>query len=234
MTTSGEPGWHEDPHDSNAERYWDGQGWTPHRQRKPISRPTPPRVTPTQSPPSGPPPPRWGQQPNQQWGPPAPQWGHQTPPWQQQTPPRSSRWVWIGIGAACALTVLVVTVIALSSHSDSGNTSRESTAGSISGGWEQWTESVCKTGTFVDGHAPPDAERGAWCLPKTGGGAITIGQYDSDYKMRNAIAMLRMKYYASARTSDGTVWMFAVMAGDESILEPLAQFGFTINTASSR
>jgi hypothetical protein len=59
MTRPQQPGWYDDPHDSNAQRYWDGQDWTPHRQRKPISRPTATPVTPTQSqpPPSNLPPP---------------------------------------------------------------------------------------------------------------------------------------------------------------------------------
>ena len=59
MTTPRQPGWYDDPHDSNAQRYWDGQDWTPHRQRKPLSRPTQAPVTPTppQSPPSNLPPP---------------------------------------------------------------------------------------------------------------------------------------------------------------------------------
>src|ERR1700736_3908149 len=48
MTTPQQPGWYDDPHDSNAQRYWDGQDWTPHRQRKPPSR----SVTPTLPPPS--------------------------------------------------------------------------------------------------------------------------------------------------------------------------------------
>lgn len=34
MTTPRQPGWYDDPHDSNAQRYWDGQDWTPHRQPK--------------------------------------------------------------------------------------------------------------------------------------------------------------------------------------------------------
>ncbi len=63
MTTPDQPGWYDDPHDSNAQRYWDGQDWTPHRQRKPISqrvqRPAAP-VAPRQPPPPPPnlPPPR--------------------------------------------------------------------------------------------------------------------------------------------------------------------------------
>ncbi|WP_422225433.1 DUF2510 domain-containing protein, partial [Mycobacterium sp.] len=46
MTTPNQPGWYDDPHDSNAQRYWDGQDWTPHRQRKPASPTARPSVTP--------------------------------------------------------------------------------------------------------------------------------------------------------------------------------------------
>lgn len=38
MTTN-QPGWYDDPQDANAQRYWDGQQWTPRRQRKPKPRP---------------------------------------------------------------------------------------------------------------------------------------------------------------------------------------------------
>lgn len=44
MTTPA--GWYEDPHDSSAERYWDGQDWTPHRQRKQNSGVTQPPAAP--------------------------------------------------------------------------------------------------------------------------------------------------------------------------------------------
>jgi len=46
MTTPHEPGWYDDPQNSTAQRYWDGQNWTPHRQRKPTSRPAQPSVMP--------------------------------------------------------------------------------------------------------------------------------------------------------------------------------------------
>jgi hypothetical protein len=59
MTTPA--GWYDDPDDSNSRRYWDGQNWTSHRERKPISGPTPPPVVPAPMPPPG-------QQP--QWSPP--------------------------------------------------------------------------------------------------------------------------------------------------------------------
>src|ERR1700722_17728802 len=49
------PGWYDDPQDANAQRYWDGQDWTPQRQRKPVARQAQVPVTPT--PPQPPPPP---------------------------------------------------------------------------------------------------------------------------------------------------------------------------------
>jgi hypothetical protein len=37
------PGWYDDPYgSSNAERRWDGQGWTPERRRKNTQAPPPP------------------------------------------------------------------------------------------------------------------------------------------------------------------------------------------------
>jgi Domain of unknown function (DUF4333)/Protein of unknown function (DUF2510) len=37
MTSSTQPGWYDDSEDTSAQRYWDGQTWTPHRRRKPRS-----------------------------------------------------------------------------------------------------------------------------------------------------------------------------------------------------
>ncbi|BBY05040.1 DUF2510 domain-containing protein [Mycobacterium noviomagense] len=76
MTTSTQPGWYDDPQNSSAQRYWDGQNWTPHRQRKnttpperysggaaeppppqmPTPRMPPPQMPPPASPPQMPPP----------------------------------------------------------------------------------------------------------------------------------------------------------------------------------
>lgn len=59
MTTPRQPGWYDDPHDSNSQRYWDGQGWTQHRRLKPTARSTPPPPRqPSPPPPRQPPPPR--------------------------------------------------------------------------------------------------------------------------------------------------------------------------------
>ena len=50
MTTPNQPGWYDDPLDPNAQRYWDGNDWTPHRQRKPASGFGQPSMRPTQQP----------------------------------------------------------------------------------------------------------------------------------------------------------------------------------------
>jgi hypothetical protein len=59
MTTT-QPGWYDEPENANAQRYWDGQQWTPHRQRKPASAasqpPVPAAVAPSSPLPSAPPP----------------------------------------------------------------------------------------------------------------------------------------------------------------------------------
>jgi Protein of unknown function (DUF732)/Protein of unknown function (DUF2510) len=41
-TTTPQPGRYDDPDDSNALRYWDGQVWTLHRQQKPVPPPASP------------------------------------------------------------------------------------------------------------------------------------------------------------------------------------------------
>jgi hypothetical protein len=63
------PGWYDDPQYANAQRYWDGQDWTPHRQPKPISQLPPPPGLPAQP---APPPPGLPTSPYQQapWPPP--------------------------------------------------------------------------------------------------------------------------------------------------------------------
>jgi Protein of unknown function (DUF2510) len=76
MTTPDQPGWYDDPQNSNAQRYWDGQNWTPHRQRKNTTPTTrdpgsvaPPPPLPQMPPPPLPPPPAARMTPPHQLGP---------------------------------------------------------------------------------------------------------------------------------------------------------------------
>lgn len=134
------------------------------------------------------------------------------------------------------MIVLVVVGLSLTSSRSSSQSGRTGmTLGSVTGTQDEWIGSVCKTGTFADGRGLPDATGKAMCLPKSGMGYILIGQYDSDFKMRNALAQVGTTYYVSGIEPDGTIVVFAVNQGaGSSILEPLTQFGFTINTAPTR
>lgn len=100
MTSSIQPDWYDDPEDAGAQRYWDGQTWTPHRRRKPPSQqsPAPPPPQPTSvpapaapsefPPPSQPAPPipPTPQQPPS-WAPPQAAGQYSQPPPGQWTPP---------------------------------------------------------------------------------------------------------------------------------------------------
>ncbi|MCV7408217.1 hypothetical protein AWC05_18875 [Mycobacterium florentinum] len=98
------------------------------------------------------------------------------------------------------------------------------------GGQEDWIDAVCQLGTFIDGRGTLPAATGkGMCRAKSGMDYISIGQYDSDYKMRNDLVLTRENYYASAIESDGTVMVLAVR-GAPVELQPLTQFGFTINS----
>jgi hypothetical protein len=115
MPTSTQPGWYDDPEDSNSQRYWDGQDWTPHRHPKPISQPPPPTGLPAQP---APPPPSPGQ-------PPSP---HQQARWPLPGggPPKKSRTrivIAAGIGVVAVLAVAGMCGHAnTSSPSNTGNT----------------------------------------------------------------------------------------------------------------
>ena len=99
MTTPLEPGWYDDPQSPNAQRYWDGQDWTPHRQRKSVSGPTPPPRGYEPSPPgygapptppgygTPPPPPGYGTPPPGGYEPSPPGYGTPPPPPSYGTPP---------------------------------------------------------------------------------------------------------------------------------------------------
>lgn len=99
MTTPA--GWYDDPENPHAQRYWDGQNWTPHRQAKPIPQPTPQPVASPMPPPFVPPP--AGQQP--QWLPPGP----------GVAPRRSRTPLVIGVAVAVVVIGVIVSVVVFAS-----------------------------------------------------------------------------------------------------------------------
>jgi len=59
-------------------------------------------------------------------------------------------------------------------------------------------------------------------------------EYDSDFLMRNSLAKSNFSHYASGK-SGSMVFAFAVRAKKYTrSLEPLTQFGFTINEVQHR
>ena len=101
--------------------------------------------------------------------------------------------------------------------------------GSISGGTEDWLEAVCEPGTFNDGQSwMRSAIGGATCRSQVSTSDIILfTQWDSNFKMRNAMTQFR-QCYTSVLYENGNVEVLSVMpnapAGD--ILNPLSQFGF--------
>jgi Protein of unknown function (DUF2510) len=92
MTTPQQPGWYDDPNAPNAQRYWDGQDWTPHRRRNPTAAPASPPTQPQQQAPPPPPPPNLQPPPPPSNLPPVAPPAHPLPPPPaQEQPPAAPR-----------------------------------------------------------------------------------------------------------------------------------------------
>lgn len=208
MATPGPPpGWYSDPGRLGAERFWDGQRWTMQRSAANTGF-VPPR--PPSAPPNG--------------YAPRPGAGSKVSP----------KVVLIGATVVVLAIVAVVLIVTTSKSGSRNDASIGTGSHNITGTQDDWVEAVCQTGTFMDGLGGlPGAKASAYCRARTTNAAINISQFDSDYKMRNAIAMLHIKYYVSGIEPDGTVIVFSAPGGGRSAsdLEPLTQFGFTITTA---
>jgi hypothetical protein len=211
------PGWKSDPTDSTAERYWDGSDWTPMRRR---------RVATTQSPPAPPFHPAATPMPARPQSFPAPNSGSPVN--------QSRRKFWIAVTLVASVGIGILGAIAWyaaareGSHSSAGSVVK-SAQGTVYGGEMDWVNAVCQLGTFIDGRGTLPAATGkGMCRAKNGTDYISIGEYDSNYKMRNDLVMTREGYYASAIETDGTVVVLTVRSSPTE-LEPLTKFGFTIN-----
>lgn len=190
-------------------------------------------------PPHYPAPPHYSAEPHRGTAPPpygTPQ--HVAPP--LAPPPRKPiRRTWLLLPGAAVLTIVVVVIAVVATRSSSSNEAGQPGAasqphpGMVSGTQDNWVESVCITGTFVDGQGGlPGSFGGGLCRSRSGHSILNISRFDSDYKMRNGIAMMQVKHYVAGIEPDGTVISFSTLRGGSAdALEPLTQFGFTVNTA---
>lgn len=156
-------------------------------------------------------------------------------------PAPSSQRTWILLCGIAVIAVVAATIAFAAtrptSSGEAGHSGEGSQphAGELSGSLDNWIESVCITGSFVDGQGGlPGSTGGGLCRSRAGHGVINISQFDSDYKLRNGIAMLNIKYYVAGIEPDGTAIAFSTLGGSADALKPLTQFGFTIISAPAR
>lgn len=142
-------------------------------------------------------------------------------------------------GAALALVALLVgIVIGTSGDSDQPTAASDpasgTSSGDITGSRDDWLAAVCEPGRFKNGGtAFPNATAGAFCSASAKSGnpnaALWIVEYDSNYMLMNDMKALHMTQYASAIDDAGSIIAFVNNGNQSGVLEPLLQFGFTIN-----
>jgi len=146
---------------------------------------------------------------------------------------RSRKTLWIGAGACVALLVLIVALALGSKSEDSGHAAHNDR---IAGSFDDWLQAVCQTGTYLNGGAVPfrNATGSGNCRPSNGPRVyrVFIANWDSDFAMRNDMVAGRVHYYVAGRNGD-LITAFAVQGPSSAPLEPLTQFGFTINTINT-
>ncbi len=141
-----------------------------------------------------------------------------------------------------AVGVLVIGACSQSGSSDSEPSGQDvevdaPTQRTISGTSEDWLSAVCELGRLYDkGTSLPGAVGGAICAPRITTGnpntLIRIAQFDSEFKMRNALAA-RLTKYAAVTEYEGLIWTFSIIENDPSPLQPLEQFGFSIESVAA-
>ncbi len=251
MTNPQQPGWYDDPFssDQRAERYWDGQEWTPRRRPRKAGSPIRSESATQPSTSSTPP----NQQPSVAArpgpaafpSPPAPYtYSPPTPNNGPRTGPFKSAPILIGVGVVLVVAIIGAILLAgnhRSSSRGSGDTASSGQTGSqvpttqpgsISGGTEDWLRAICQPGGYKDGirlDMFTGALGGGSCFRTVAGRApVFLTQWDSDYKMQNSMAMLHM-CYASAIEPGGMIDTFSVIGRNTAALQPLTRFGFSMS-----
>lgn len=107
---------------------------------------------------------------------------------------------------------------------------------SITGKLSDWEGAVCRTGTIRTGsRGYPNASSQDACQAADRSGIIMIGEWSSEMLMKNDLTALRQRNYASTLLTNGNYVAFAVAPIDGGVagpLQPLTQFGFTIEKLS--
>jgi hypothetical protein len=107
--------------------------------------------------------------------------------------------------------------------------------GSISGSMDDWLAAVCLQGTFSNGkNSFRNASGGGFCGAKNHAGPILIGEWNDNYLMRNDISVFRGGYYASCVNGQSITDFVAVGANGAATLQPLTQFGFSVQPVAGR
>lgn len=143
------------------------------------------------------------------------------------------------VGATVFAVGLVVAISVIGSGS-SGSGAGAIDGSHISGSRDQWLQAVCRDGSYSEPRANemfpeglfPNATGSGACMAAhsnfPGAVPIWLGQWDSDYMMRNDLTGRRMGSYAAA-SDRNLITAFAVRPRVRDALEPLTQFGFTIH-----
>jgi hypothetical protein len=141
--------------------------------------------------------------------------------------------------AAGAVSLIAVAVLAgcstpgSSASPQGASVSGQSAPSSISGSMDDWLAAVCLQGTFSNGKKGfPNAAAGGFCGAGNRSGPILIGQWNNNYLMRNDISIFRSGYYASCINGQTITDFVAVGAHGAAALQPLSQFGFSIQSVA--
>jgi hypothetical protein len=103
----------------------------------------------------------------------------------------------------------------------------------ITGSQEDWLQAVCAPGKYFDGTSIQGATGGGFCQSRSRSTSVFFSQWDSNFKMLNALSQYHMSYYTSAFVGGSAdIDTFSVNGNDSAALRPLQQFGFSLNSVS--
>jgi hypothetical protein len=98
---------------------------------------------------------------------------------------------------------------------------------------EDWTKSVCESGSFQDGTIGSDLPAATGighCTAVKGTDVIMVGTYAARRLLDNDMTHYRGAVYATIRLTSDEIFAFvAPLPADRSVLDPLTRYGFTIH-----